>query len=263
MHLSKAIQFRSAALAIFVATALGTSASGSVETHNFVRLTNTNVENLGNQLLVDIWDTAQSNSSDFIDFYDDLGFTVSPIDISPAEVLFVFRNNVGVASVIAQIYFETNTVFSARHKIWDDDDNTNLNAANDADFSSGAGGSPNLPAGNTAIPPFVANDIFSADADSPAPGNGVNSASDLLGISFTLNAGKDYSDVITAIGNNSLRIGLHVTGIGAAGGSDSYLNNGIVFPPPTGDPPVIPEPASVAVWSLLVGIAAFLSMRAK
>jgi hypothetical protein len=34
------------------------------------------------------------------------------------------------------------------------------------------------------------------------------------------------------------------------------------FPPP-GDPPGTPEPASLAVWSLLVGVAAFLSSRTK
>jgi hypothetical protein len=36
---------------------------------------------------------------------------------------------------------------------------------------------------------------------------------------------------------------------------------GIVPPPPGGPPPGLPEPTSVAVWSLLVGIAAFLSSR--
>jgi hypothetical protein len=47
-------------------------------------------------------------------------------------------------------------------------------------------------------------------------------------------------------------------------GSISHIEiwGGGVRPPPTGDPPT-PEPTSVAVWSLLVGVAAFLSSRSK
>ena len=60
-----------------------------------------------------------------------------------------------------------------------------------------------------------------------------------------------YADVIAALADGSLRLGLHVGSI-PTDYSDSFING-----PPTlgGGPPAVPEPMSVAVWSLLMGFA--------
>jgi hypothetical protein len=39
--------------------------------------------------------------------------------------------------------------------------------------------------------------------------------------------------------------------------------NGPPPPPPGGDPPFVPEPTSVAVWSLIVGLGVFVTSRSK
>ena len=65
-------------------------------------------------------------------------------------------------------------------------------------------------------PDFVAT--VSTGANNPKPKNGI-SPGEYLGITFT----GDYSAVIASINDESLRIGLHVTGINGGTG-DAYVN---------------------------------------
>jgi hypothetical protein len=137
---------------------------------------------------------------------------------SPAsnQVLFTFYNDGPSGSMfdvdpsmsgsIAQIYFDN------------DGEPLSFNSFNpSAGVIFHQGATPgNLPGGNNLEPDFVAT--FSAGANSPAPTNGVNPG-EYLGILFT----GDLSEVITAINAESLRIGVHVTGING-GTSDSYVS---------------------------------------
>lgn len=151
------------------------------------------------------------------------------LELTPAsagQVLFTFYNdgpsgsNYDVDSPltgsIAQVYF--------------DNDGASLSFDSfepSAGVSFNLGATPgNLPGGNNINPVFDAS--FSAGADNPAPDNGVNSG-EYLGMLFN----GDLSEVISAIDTESLRIGMHVTGING-GTSDSYVLNIISNPVPGG-----------------------------
>jgi hypothetical protein len=165
-------------------------------------------------------------------------FSVDATDFGGGQVDFKFVNNVGVASNVAEIYFDddagvlTNT-FS-------------LIESATVDFAPG-GSPPNLPGGNTIS--FVAD--YRAGAQNPSPQNGLNQASDFLIIRFTLAGGKTFADVISAINGDTLRMGLHVQAIGTSGQSDSFVNDG----------PVIPSPGA-SVLSL-IGLAMLAVRRSR
>jgi len=146
-------------------------------------------------------------------------------------VLFKFFNNVGIASSITDVYFDDGTLLGIA---------TITSSAGVAFDDPATPG--NLPSGNTASPPFMTTANFSADSDTPIMANGVNSASEWLGITFNLINGKTYADTLAALGDGSLRIGLHVQAIGTTGGSDSYVN-------------VVPVPGAVLLGFLGLGYA--------
>jgi hypothetical protein len=87
------------------------------------------------------------------------------------------------------------------------------------DFDNGAN-PVNLPGGNNLSPPFVATDTFSVDAQGN-PSLGINPGDTLL-LTIGLLPGLDYADTIAALnagllGQDTLRIGLHVRSIGTEG----------------------------------------------
>lgn len=81
---------------------------------------------------------------------------------------------------------------------------------------------------------------FLADADVPPPAKGVGPG-ETLGVAFSLQGGQSYADVLTELGDGSLRIGIHVQAF-ASGGSESFVN-------------AVPEP-SPAVLLLVTGALA-------
>ena len=210
-----------AALAVLV---LG-AAPATAATYNFFKLTNNNVENVGGQLSVDVQ------------------------AFSATQVSFRFENAVGIASSIADIYF---------------DDGLPAILALPMTFLQSAGVSfndpatpGNLPGGNGASPAFVTSTGLSADSDSPVSQNGVNAATEFLTIILNYTGANTLSTVLAALGSGDLRIGLHVQSIGQAGGSDGYINNTVDI---SLDP--IPIPGGIILLLTgLVGLGALARMR--
>lgn len=163
----------------------------------FQRITNNNIENIGSQLGLVIYDPEQS-----------------PVTIGGGQVLFAFTNNVGISSNVSEVYIDDGTIvglFEVKNSI-----------GGFTNFVGSAVTPGNLPGGNTVSPPFVADGLFSADVVSGPPANGINEAADILGIVYNVDSG--ISGIQDALADGSLRIGLHVRSIGTAGGSDSYIN---------------------------------------
>jgi len=89
----------------------------------------------------------------------------------------------------------------------------------------GGGNPQNLPSGNNALPPFAAAYIISA-TNSPGNVNRIDS-----GESLTVSAtGGNLADLFNA---GSVRLGLHVQSIGAAGASESLVAVGSAVPEPS------------------------------
>lgn len=165
-------------------------------------------------------------------------------DEGAGQVSFLYTNNVGIASSISEIYYDTGNLFTGAASLVQVGTN----------FTAGGANPTNLPGGNNVNPAFVANLIYSADAQGN-PSNGVNLASDSLKMVFNLSNNVSYANVVAALANGSLRIGLHVRAIGTGADSDAFVN--------TGTPVIIPLPAGgVMAMAGLAGVAAIRRRRA-
>jgi hypothetical protein len=153
--------------------------------------------------------------------------------------MFEFKNAVGIASNISEIYIDDGTIlglFAVHNSL-----------GGFTNFVGSAVNPNNLPSGLTVSPPFVATVAFSADTVSGPPSNGINQAADILGIVYDVSGG--LAGVQNAIADGSLRIGLHVRSIGAVGGSDSFINT------------PIPEPSTIIL--LGIGILGILGISRR
>jgi hypothetical protein len=170
-------------------------------------------------------------------------FSVEVTDYGSNQVLFTLKNALGgVASAIAEVYFDDGSLFGIADILSDSGVN----------FAQGA--SPgNLPDHNNISPSFEASAGFLVDAGNGAPTDGVNPGEQLR-IVFDLGYGKTFADVIAALAlpsphttipeDNWLRIGIHVVAF-ANGGSESFVN----IP--------VPEPATMLISALgLLGMGA-------
>lgn len=185
----------------------------------FDRITSNNAENVANQLSAQLRD-GSSAVSDF------------NLALAADEVLFTFKNSAAVASSVAEVYFDDGVIFSQ----------TGLynSLGGFTDFVGGTPTPSNLPAGNTINPPFSATASFGADFNGN-PNKGINQGSDILGIKIKLLVGLNSNDVVAALTNGDLRLGLHVRSIGNAGGSDSFVNKPV-------SETVTPVPVPAAAW---------------
>jgi hypothetical protein len=164
-------------------------------------------------------------------------------NLSARQVLFTFTNTGPIACLVTDIYFDDGALLDIA---------SIDNSCRGILFSQFA--TPhNLPGGHTLIPPFVTTEGFSADSGPPVQHNGIN-PNEWVGISFDLKSGKTYDDVISNLACDQLRIGIHVQGFDSyrcgGGGSESFVNNGIV-----------PEPATVTLLGAGLGITTLLRRR--
>lgn len=178
-----------AAVAITTATAIADSVAIS-----FMRITSNAAENVELQFVS----------------------VLSTVTGQPGMVDFTFTNNVGTASSISEIYFDTSdspSEFASGAILLEIGTN----------FSFGGANPSNLPGGNTLTTPFNATELFSSGAVGN-PVNGINTSSDSLTIRFTLSGSLMFADIVDAIESGALRIGLHVRSIGANEESDGFVN---------------------------------------
>ena len=166
--------------------------------------------------------------------------SVNVTNAGGGQVLFSFSDSGPAASSITDVYFDDGSLLAIASIIND------LVLPGIVDFSQDAS-PPNLPAGNTVSPPFVVTAGFSADSNPPTQPNGVNPG-ESLGIQFSLQAGQTYADLLSDLGDGTLRIGIHVQGY-ASGGSESFVNH------------PLPEPATFGLLGL--GLGALVSARLR
>jgi hypothetical protein len=157
------------------------------------------------------------------------------IDEGGGLVGFKFYNAVGEESSITDIYFEDGSLLGI-FSITD----SGLGVAFSAPASP-----PDLPGGGLS---FTAT--TSLDSNPPVVPFGVSSSTEWVEVTFSLQPGGTYQDVIDELGTGDLRVGLHVQGF-ANGGSESFIN----------DPTPVPEPGTLLL--LGAGLTGLASRRRR
>ncbi len=168
------------------------------------------------------------------DYNDDPGgdFYFELLD-EGALARFEFHNDSSFDSTITHIYFDVGSLSSI----------SGFDSPAGVSFSAGAS-PPNLPSGNTVVPPFMTTPGLSARADNPAPQNGVN-PTEWVAILMVMNGGTTVADINNELISGDLRVGVHIQNL-LDGSSEAAVN--------------VPEP-SLVVLVLLGGLALVRKMR--
>ena len=150
---------------------------------------------------------------------------------------FVFENTGPAASSITDIYFDDPPPLLGGMPVI-------VGSSSGVNFSAGC--SPgSLPGGNT----YGFTTAYCADSNSPTQPNGVN-PTESLRLSYTLQSGYTFLDVMNAIADNSFQVGIRVQGF-ANGGSEAAIMNTAS----------VPEPSTIMLFG--IGAAATLVRRRR
>lgn len=208
--------------ALVAAASLAPVAAANSVNIGFTRITTGNVENVASQMLAVVSDKGGG------------------------QVTFRLSNSAQIRSSISEVYY-------------DNRGSSPLSALllpllqQGASFSAPGASPGNLPSGENLTPAFNANVAFSADA-SGNPSAGLDVATDYLEMRFQLAAGKTFNDVVSALNNGDLRLGLHVRSIGVGAGSDSFVSNGVA---------IVPLPPAAWAGGALLGLVAYGRVRSR
>jgi len=178
-------------------------------------------------------------------------------DVGGGNVAFTFYNHVGVASNLAEIYLSDGAYLkgSSPAPIITDSDG----ASTGVEYSVGGTGTSNVPGGISNF--HTTASVYATNADNPAPHHSVNAEGEWVRVQYGLIGSKTVADVITGLtaptaSDPAFRIAIHVTGV-AGGGSDTYF----LGDPIDGGQGGVPEPATLAIWGLGLGIAGLVKLR--
>jgi hypothetical protein len=161
-------------------------------------------------------------------------FSATIADEGGGQVSITFANSGPEPSIIADVYIDDDaSVFTSIASV---ENGTGVL------FAVGAA-PPDLPGGNTVIPPFAATAGLTADAEAPTGtgGNGVDPG-ESFALILNLAAGMTFADVEAAIADGTLRLGIHGQGLGTSGDSESFVNGG--------GNEVVPEPTAALLFAL-------------
>lgn len=217
---------RAIAAIALAAAATGTlaenaSASTSSVNINFTRITNNSPVNVASQFLA----------------------VLSQVSGQPNRVVFTFSNSAAIASSISEIYYD-NRNSAPLQSLLSPLQQTGCH------FTAGSASPGNLPGGNAIG--FNATRAFSADAVGN-PSVGLDTAADRLSMTFQLKSGFTFNNVVNALNNGDLRLGLHVRAINPPQSpcdwSDSFVSTVAVVPLPP------------AAWAGLATLGGIVSVR--
>ena len=178
---------------------------------------------------------------------DNIGLGVA-YDAVQELLLFEFVN-LAADGVIAEIYFDDDNGLLGNLGIYDE-------SGAGVDFATNAESEVkprDLPGGNAVG--FVADRELSSQANNPAPKKGVGSG-ERVTLSFSF-LGNDLEQIITSLGDGSLRTGMHVISIGEY--SEGFVNT--PFDPNTPPGPQVPIPEPATALLLGMGVAATVIRR--
>jgi hypothetical protein len=208
MSINRALKALAAGLLLTASMVLQPAAAAS--SYGFTRITQNASQDVGSQL------------------------SMAVTELGGNGAIFSFRNNVGIPSAVAQIYF---------------DDSLGLLKSMDLGSSSGAGVSFAQFASPSDLP-GGADFAFAADysfgAKPPPPKMGLSAENEWVSfVGYWATATTSFSSLLDAIAAGNFRAGLHVISIGESGNSDAYIS-------------AVPLPA--AVWLFGSALLGFITL---